>query len=249
MHAHRPAAILTHTLAGLLAALLVAGCVPFGELPGVPAGPPEDRVEQDEDGEDPVQRIDDLGELSGLDDPADDPDEDPADDPDEDPADDPDEDELDTCAAEGDHGACAWDEMCWEGSCEPVLGQPFRVIVESGSVAPLTPWGYNWDEYSVAPDLYATFAAAGQPWSYTDTAWDSYEATWSQYVDATFAPGGAFYVELYDNDYPSTTWTGGAWAWLGDVELVELARSAGEPVVVEVPVEPETGVVLTVLPL
>jgi len=257
----------------LLALVLTgAGCAAEGALPSSPqletdADDPDGTSQDDAD--EPVDPGDDSEEddPEETEDPEDDPEEDPddpeedpddpeedPDDPDDDPEgdpedpDDPEEDPEDTCATAGDHEACADDEMCWDGACEQVLGEEFRVTVVSGAVGPADPYGSSWDQWGGAPDLFVAFAPAGEPWFVTYTAWDSFSATWNQYYDATFEAGGAFYLEQYDFD-GSTNADAGAWYYVGSDALVDLARTSGEVQTLEDPVDPATRIQVLVTPL
>ncbi|MBC8423502.1 hypothetical protein H8E07_05215 [bacterium] len=212
--------------------------------------PEEDPDDPEEDPDDPEEDPDDPDDdpEEDPDDPDDDPEGDPEDPEDPDDPDDPEEDPEDTCATAGDHEACADDEMCWDGACEQVLGEEFRVTVVSGAVGPADPYGSSWDQWGGAPDLFVAFAPAGEPWFVTYTAWDSFSATWNQYYDATFEAGGAFYLEQYDFD-GSTNADAGAWYYVGSDALVDLARTSGEVQTLEDPVDPATRIQVLVTPL
>lgn len=121
-----------------------------------------------------------------------------------------------------DHNDCASDEVCWSGSCEPIIGRAWTVEIASASVDIVHPDGMLWDEDGSPPDLYAEFGFTSDA-CLTSYVPESFDPVWYESCDFYVAGGELFYIDLWDVDLTGDE-LGTSYEWDGTEAFIALAR-------------------------
>jgi hypothetical protein len=122
---------------------------------------------------------------------------------------------------------CAWDEFCYDGDCEGVLGRRYDVTIISASV----PSDGDYDSFGGAPDLTVVFGTSTNDACQTTTVDDVFSATWNQACDFVLEDGGYFEIDLIDIDTAEHDLIAG-WYWDGSDDIISLVRGYGQSLTV-----------------
>lgn len=124
---------------------------------------------------------------------------------------------------------CTFDEFCstafsTPGTCTPVIGTTFYLLVQSGSVPTYDSNGDTWDTLGGLPDIYAEIGVDGTNYNTTVVA-DSTSASWNQGLNFTPA-GTSLCLSIYDEDVAVDDLIDGS-CWNGTAGIVDRVRAGG----------------------